>query len=114
MLGRTTEITRFPVKSMAGERRTSVEIDWQGIEGDRQYAFLRHGKTTRFPWLTGRDYSALVRYRPRYDDPEHPRTSAVTVITPDGTSWPLKDPALLRRGQQRAGAGPAAARHRGL
>lgn len=105
MLGRITEITRFPVKSMAGERRTATEIDWQGIEGDRQYAFVRRGNATRFPWLTGRDWSELVRYRPRYDDPEQPRTSAVTVVTPDGTPWPLRDPALHRDLETRSGLG---------
>ncbi len=106
MTPRILEITRYPVKSMAGEHRTTAEIDWQGIEGDRQYAFVRRGNATRFPWLTGRDYSGLVRYRPRYDDPEQPRTSAVMVETPGGGRLRLGDPAL--REDIEAGSGLAA------
>ena len=94
VIARVAEITRYPVKSMAGERRAAAEIDWQGIEGDRQYGFVRRGNATRFLWLTGRDYAGLVRYRPRYDDPERPRTSPVMVEMPAGQRWPLHDPRL--------------------
>ena len=92
-LGRIVAITRFPVKSMAGERLEEAELDWQGIEGDRQYAFVKRGDRTRFPWLTGRDVSAMVRCRACYADPAAPRTAAVRVSTPAG-AWPLHDPAL--------------------
>lgn len=103
MNARVAEITRYPVKSMAAERRTSVEIDWQGIEGDRQYGFVRRGNATRFPWLTGRDCSELVRYRPRFDDPERPRTSPVMVETPDGRRLRLDEPSLREELEARSG-----------
>ena len=90
-LGTVAELHRYPVKSMAGERRASVEVDWQGIEGDRQYAFVRSGNTTRFPWFTGRDHSDLVRYQATYDEPDAPRRSAVSVTTPDGETRSLHD-----------------------
>lgn len=80
---------------MAGERRFATEIDWQGIEGDRQYGFVRRGNATRFPWLTGRDLSSLVLYEPSYRDPERPRSSPVIVRTPGGRDFPL-DAADLR------------------
>ena len=38
MLCRLVELWRFPVKSMAGERLTSVEVDGRGLVGDRQWA----------------------------------------------------------------------------
>lgn len=38
MLGRLVELWRFPVKSMAGERLTSVEVDDRGLVGDREWA----------------------------------------------------------------------------
>ncbi|SES07123.1 hypothetical protein SAMN05216199_1852 [Pedococcus cremeus] len=37
-LGRLVELWRFPVKSMAGERLTSVEVDDRGLVGDREWA----------------------------------------------------------------------------
>ncbi|HEU0045912.1 MOSC domain-containing protein [Sphingomonas sp.] len=92
-LGRIAAITRFPVKSMAGERLEEAEFDWQGLEGDRQYAFVKRGDRSRFPWLTGRDVSAMVLCRARYADPAAPRTAAVTVSTPAG-DWPFDHPAL--------------------
>jgi uncharacterized protein len=95
VLGRVLEITRYPVKSMAGERRAAAEIDWQGLEGDRQYAFVRRANTTRFPWLTARDYSDLVRYRASYDNPDNPRTSPVTITSPEGAKFSINDPQLV-------------------
>lgn len=85
IVGRVIEINRFPVKSFAGETMQAAEIDWQGIEGDRQYAFYLADSRGRFPWLTGRIIPQLVTWRARYSDPDKPRTSPVEVSQPDGT-----------------------------
>jgi len=37
-LGRLVEVWRFPVKSMAGERLPSAEVDTRGLVGDREWA----------------------------------------------------------------------------
>jgi uncharacterized protein YcbX len=103
ILGRVLEIVRYPVKSMAGERMPVAEIDWQGLEGDRQYGFVRRRNTTRFPWLTARDISGLVLYRAAYDDPECPRHAQVTVVAPDGRELALSDPALIAALEAAAG-----------
>jgi uncharacterized protein len=103
ILGRVLEIVRYPVKSMAGERMPVAEIDWQGLEGDRQYGLVRRRNTARFPWFTGRDFSGLVFYRAIYGDPECPRNSKVTVIAPDGTELPLGDPRLIAALEAEAG-----------
>jgi hypothetical protein len=97
LVGHVAAITRYPVKSMAGEPRDAAEIDWQGMEGDRQWAFVKQGDATRFPWFTGRDLSELVRYRADYDDPADPRRSPVMVTAPSGERWPLASPALHDR-----------------
>lgn len=102
-LGTVGEINRYPVKSMAGERRAAAEVDWQGIEGDRQYAFVRRGDLTRFPWFTGRDHSDLVRYRATYDEPEAPRRSGVSITTPGGEAASLHDPQVKRALEDAAG-----------
>jgi uncharacterized protein YcbX len=103
ILGRVLEIVRYPVKSMAGERMPVAEMDWQGLEGDRQYGFVRRSNTTRFPWLTARDFSGLVLYRAAYDDPGCPRNSKVTVVAPDGIELSLGDPRLIAALEAEAG-----------
>jgi uncharacterized protein len=95
VVGKVIEITRYPVKSMAGEPMSAAQIDWQGIEGDRQYCLYRTADKGRFPWLSGRDFSKLVTYRARFRDPADPRASPVDVLTPGGSSLALDDPGLL-------------------
>lgn len=102
-IGRVIELFRYPVKSMAGDRITEADLDWQGVEGDRQYSFYRKDDPSRFPWLTGRDLPDLVRYQPIFDNPAMPRNSAVDVITPAGDRLDLHDPTLLRRLSDAAG-----------
>jgi uncharacterized protein YcbX len=93
-IGKVIEITRYPVKSMAGEALSFAEVDWQGIEGDRQYSFYRTEDKGRFPWLSGRDIASLVTYRASFRDPASTRTSPVDVLTPGGARLALDDPAL--------------------
>lgn len=107
ILGHVSALNRYPVKSMAGEQLSVAELDWQGIEGDRQYAFVRAANGTRFPWLTGRVIPAMVLHRARFEDPKRPKTSAVTVETPDGGSLSLHDPMLKAHLEEAAGE-PAA------
>lgn len=94
IIGHVASLNRFPVKSMAGEELTVAEVDWQGVEGDRQYAFLRKANGTRFPWLTAREVPALVLHRATFADPRAPKTSAVLVETSDGAAVSLQDPLL--------------------
>jgi uncharacterized protein YcbX len=94
IVGHVAQLNRFPVKSMAGERLAVAEIDWQGIEGDRQYAFVRKANGTRFPWLTAREVPAMVLHRASFADPGAPKRSAVMVETPDGAVLSLHDPLL--------------------
>lgn len=107
IVGHVAQLNRFPVKSMAGEQMTIAEVDWQGIEGDRQYAFMRSANGTRFPWLTAREVPAMVLHSARFADPAKPKTSAVLVETPDGATLSLHDPLL--RGHLEAAAGEPAA-----
>lgn len=103
IVGHVASLHRYPVKSMAGERLGVADVDWQGIEGDRQYAFVRKANGTRFPWLTAREVPAMALHRASFADPGAPRTSAVLIETPDGAAVPLHDPLLL--GHLEAAAG---------
>ncbi|WP_313534704.1 MOSC N-terminal beta barrel domain-containing protein [Sphingomonas sp.] len=94
IVGHVSALARFPVKSMAGETLSVAEVDWQGIEGDRQYAFVRAQNGTRFPWLTAREVPGMVLHRARFADPGAPKTSAIMVEAPDGGVRALHDPGL--------------------
>ncbi|TPG52283.1 MOSC domain-containing protein [Roseomonas nepalensis] len=102
-VGVVTSLARFPVKSMAGEPSEMLDLRWPGFHGDRQYTFCRTGDQTRFPWLSARDLSSLVLYRPAYRDPRDPRNSPVDVLLPSGAQIPVEDPALAARISHEAG-----------
>jgi uncharacterized protein YcbX len=104
IIGHVAALARFPVKSMAGEPLEVAEIDWQGVEGDRQYGFHFAGSHSRFPWCTGRDYSELVLHRARFADPAAPRTSPVEIDGPSGWRGMLHDPLLAAEIGEAAGA----------
>lgn len=93
-VGTLAEIWRFPVKSMRGERLDPANLTLRGIEGDRQYAFVRSADRSRFPWLTAREVSALVLHEARYESGAAPRTAAVAVTDPTGAARGFWDPAL--------------------
>jgi uncharacterized protein len=108
VVGRVAEVWRYPVKSMAGERLATADLSWQGLSGDRRWAFVRPGRAhTGFPWLTIRQQPMLHRYRPTMVDPERPDRSAVHVTDPEGQLYAVDDPALAAR----FGAGVYAIKH---
>jgi uncharacterized protein len=103
ILGVVESIARFPVKSMRAESLETGELRWMGLHGDRQYAFVRGGNHSRFPWLTGREVPDLVLHEARYGDPAEPRNAAVSVRTPEGEVFAIDDPVLTARLAEKAG-----------
>jgi uncharacterized protein YcbX len=86
---RVIELRTFPVKSMRGERPSTVDIDPRGAVGDRLWAVrdadgkLGSGKNTRrFRRMPG-----LLDLRARPGDP------VPTVALPDGRAFAADDPA---------------------
>jgi len=93
--GRVAELYRFPVKSMAGEPLTSADVSWNGLAGDRRWAFIQAGhERSGFPWLTIRELAGMSHYRPRFTDPDRPNGSLTLVRTPSGTELDVADAAL--------------------
>jgi hypothetical protein len=94
-VGRIVGLWRYPVKSMAAEPLTEVDVSWHGLAGDRRWAFIRDGvPQSGFPWLTLRERADLNRYRPSFDDPTQPDKSPTMVRTPAGVVFDATDPAL--------------------
>lgn len=94
-VGRVVGLWRYPVKSMAGEALPHVDVGWQGLPGDRRWAFVKDGDpASGFPWLTLRDRPEMARYAPRLRDPGRPDASPTVVRTPAGGDIDVTDPAL--------------------
>jgi uncharacterized protein len=94
-VGRVVALWRYPVKSMAAEELSSVEVGWSGFAGDRRWAFVR-GDVPRsgFPWMTIREDAAMLEHVPRFLDPSRPDRSKTVVRTPGGEELDVVDPAL--------------------
>jgi uncharacterized protein YcbX len=88
---RLSEIWRFPVKSMAGERLAAAELRRDGIEGDR----LVQAWDERDRIVTARTRSRLLGLRAVLADDGQPLV--------DGLPW--TDPEVTRRVEQAAGSG---------
>ena len=95
MVGRVTGLWRYPVKSMGAEVLADAEVSWNGLAGDRRWAFIRDGMArSGFPWLTIRQRPEMGRFRPSFVDPDRPDASRTTVLTPSGECFDVADPAL--------------------
>lgn len=94
-IGRIVGLWRYPVKSMAAEALTEVDVTWHGLAGDRRWAFIRDGaEKSGFPWLTLRERADMSHYRPSFVEPARPDKSPTVVRTPSGSTFDVTDPAL--------------------
>lgn len=88
--GTVTELYRYPVKSMGGERLTSARLDDDRLHGDRAYAVhaadgrLGSGKTSR----RFRRMDGLLDFRAAYDG------DAPVLTFPDGRVLRAGDPGM--------------------
>lgn len=92
-VGRIVSAWRYPVKSMAGERLDAAQVTLQGLLMDRWYAFSQQaGGRSMFPWLTGRELPAMLRYQPHWTTDERPK---LLVRTPAGDDFAVESAELL-------------------
>ena len=96
-------IYRYPVKSMRGESLGEANVAWNGIPGDRGYAFVQSENRSTFPYLTGREVPDLLLYTPMFTDASKPLASPVIVTTPEGAAYPIRNEELYASIAQRYG-----------
>ncbi len=95
VVGRVRALWRYPVKSMGAEPLDGADVSWNGLAGDRRWAFIREGMVrSGFPWLTIREMPEMGLYRPRFAEPDRPDGSQTLVRTPSGADLDVADPAL--------------------
>ena len=118
IVGKVESLWRYPVKSMRGEELEEMFAGYAGVYGDRLFAFESSASSKGFPFFTGRDQRQMIRYRPRFRNPEKaarpvnlseaeklgPAKSAsrpapselmIDVETPEGETFAIDDPALM-------------------
>jgi hypothetical protein len=94
-VGRVVGLWRYPVKSMAAEALTAVDVSWHGCAGDRRWAFVRNEAVqSGFSWLTLRERGDMNHYRASFVDPSQPDMSPTVVRTPSGGELDVTDPVL--------------------
>ncbi|HWF42266.1 MAG TPA: MOSC domain-containing protein [Acidothermaceae bacterium] len=95
VVGRVVSLFRYPVKSMAAQVLDEVDVSWEGLAGDRRWAFIQAGhECSGFPWLTVRELPLMWKYRPSFVDPLRPDKSPTMVRTPAGSEFDVVDPEL--------------------
>ena len=103
---------------MRGEELDEIFAGYAGVYGDRLFAFEGSASPKGFPFFTGRDQRQMIRYRPRFRDPQkaaqpvnwpeaqklspniNPISASATdlmidVETPDGKTFAIDNPELI-------------------
>jgi uncharacterized protein YcbX len=97
-IAKVAELFIYPIKSMAGVSVQEAHVGLDGILGDRQYSFVRADQAARdsFPWMTARQSTRMLLYKPRFTEPPAPDRPEppVKVQTPEGALRDANDPAL--------------------
>ena len=94
VVGRVSDLVRYPVKSMAGTATVSAFLGWHGLDGDRRFAFRRAGDDSGMPWLTATRLPALLLYQPVGLDESTGEPLPTHVRTPAGAEVGLRSPDL--------------------
>ena len=103
-VGHVREITRYPVKSMAGIATDSAMLGWHGLEGDRRFAFRRMGEDNGFPWLSASRLPELLLYQPVGFDQSNGEPLPTYVRTPAGSECEIRSEELNAEISQRLGS----------
>ena len=85
VIGTVTEIWRYPVKSMAGERLDSCLVTDTGLEGDRRWALVDGAPNRQGKLYTNTQDARLMTYRARLAG------EGVEVAMPSGRTRRLDD-----------------------
>ena len=102
-IGRIKAIFRYPVKSMAGVQLERADLGWDGINGDRRFAFRRLVDEGDFPWLTASRLHELLLFKPT-GEAEVNKDLPTHVRTPEGKELELKSEDLRNEISQRHGS----------
>ena len=75
IVGTVESLWRYPVKSMRGEELDEMFAGFSGVYGDRVFAFRSSANRKAFPYFTARDQREMLRFRPRFRQPDKAASS---------------------------------------
>ena len=93
------ELWRYPVKSMQGERVSALQMQPEGVAGDRRFAVVSSGAPAGKPLLTGRERAGVLRYAAAI------ATGGIHLTSPGGNDLDLDQPGALADLQARLATG---------
>ncbi|APH04796.1 MOSC domain-containing protein [Bacillus weihaiensis] len=100
VVGYLKEITRYPVKSMNGQKVHETKIMNYGLYGDRSHAYLDLTREDKF--LTITQFPKMAQYRAAFRSADcESRFPVVEITTPEGQQYEWNDPSLLKELEQR-------------
>lgn len=89
---------------MAGVATKSAFLGWNGLQGDRRFAFRRLNDNSSFPWLTASRLPELILYQPHGLDETAEVPVPTHVRTPDGIDLELRSAELQARIAEKFGS----------
>ena len=87
VIGRVESLWRYPVKSMRGEELHEAYVGFAGVYGDRLFAFRSAARPKGFPYLTGREQTSMLLYRPRFRHPDKAGKPAQVRRSGEHRAW---------------------------
>lgn len=94
IVGRVSELWRYPVKSMLGERRNQLPITGSGSLGDRAWA-LRETATGRI--ASAKRFPQLLAFQEQYVvEPTFSSPGRIEIVVPGGRTMAADDPDASR------------------
>lgn len=102
-IGQIKAIFRYPIKSMAGVHLDRADLGWDGLNGDRRFAFRRLADQSGFPWLSASRLPQLLLYKP-IGEAEVDKDLPTHVRTPDGAELELQSEQLRKEISGRHGS----------
>ena len=95
MIGKVTQLFRYPVKSMGGESLTDAQLESHGIPGDRAWAVRDE---QRGGIRGGKRFAQLMNCAARYSTDPPLRGSAPAIVKlPDGVELTIDDESMAER-----------------
>lgn len=67
-IGKISEINRYPIKSFAGERLETCQIEAYGMQGDRFGSFYDESKSGWWRYFTARNLPNMLTYQASYHE----------------------------------------------
>lgn len=91
LIARVSELWRYPVKSMGGEKASSLSLELAGFAGDRRYAFRSEDAPVGRPLLRSGQRASLIPLHAQLLN----ESEAPYVRLPSNEALGVKDPRLL-------------------